>query len=156
MISPKNHDGVIGVFTFLQGIQHDPNTGIRERTRRQIPLNRMLPFTMLLDDAKGLAPTGLSTPPWRNVVQIVFKCDRQLNFAQGMHVEVFLWRIPTEVRTKDAARQKEGLFVIAPQERSRALGRFPVGSFFFGNSQRHPIRPIFIVVESELVAHPVQ
>jgi hypothetical protein len=41
-----------------------------------------------------------------------------------VHVEVFLWRIPTEVRTKDTARQKEGLFVIAPQERSRALGRF--------------------------------
>ena len=73
-----------------------------------------------------------------------------------MHVEVFPRRIPTEVRAKDTAGQEERLVVIAPQERSGALGGLPVGRFPFWNIQRLPIRPIFEIGVGHLVAHPMQ
>ena len=73
-----------------------------------------------------------------------------------MHVEVFLRRIPTEVRAKDTTGQEEGLVVITPQERGGTVGGLPVGRFLFRNVQRLPIRPIFVILVGHLVAHPMQ
>ncbi len=153
MITVEHHDGVFGVFTVFERIEHATDHVVDKAEHRQIGVERILEFTRafehpvlililrafgreLLSLFRDAGPVGL--------VEVL----RDDQFFGIIEIEESLRRIPREVGVEESAGEEEGGIVGTGQKFGGVVHRMLIAVFRFIDGQGAPIEFVHKVIET--------
>ena len=140
VVGPQHDDGVAGVGTFLQRIEHVAEHGVGKINRGEVCLHGRLPLLVFADVGEvTIWPAAFAFG--RKVIEVVgFVAGWQLDFIEREGVEIFLRHKPRLVRTINAAREEEGLVVFFGELFTDPFGHEKVTAVFLVRGvQRSPV-----------------
>ncbi len=107
MIAPEHDDRVVGAPGCVERVDQPANHGVGVTDARKIALHAGFPGAGCQHPLVQLDRGEIRTRgEWRDVIEIIGPCRRQLDVLERMQIEVGLWHIPGQMGSKNARGDK--------------------------------------------------